>query len=97
MSKQKLIPPTIWSFVYLVLCIWAFGFHVMRHETDKFSAIFIGLLTMPWSFIESLIHDLIISPIFHFEFSYALKNITMSAWVILNTLVLYLILKKLTK
>lgn len=95
MHKQKLYLPIILSSIYVLLSILAFSFHIVMHETDKYSAIFIGILTMPWSFFESLFHDLIISTILNYEFSYTLKNFTMSVWVILNATLIFFIVRKL--
>ncbi|MBP1762716.1 MAG: hypothetical protein H6Q64_2258 [Firmicutes bacterium] len=94
MHKRKLLIPSILSLIYVLLCIMAFAFHIARHETDKFSAMFIAVLTLPWSFLESLFHDLVISTIFHFEFNYFMKNITISIWVILNAALIFFIVKK---
>jgi formate hydrogenlyase subunit 3/multisubunit Na+/H+ antiporter MnhD subunit len=38
------------SLIYLLLCFLAFVFYSTRHEYDKFSAMFLALLTSPWSF-----------------------------------------------
>lgn len=52
MLKRKLLIPSILSLIYVLLCIMAFAFHIARHETDKFSAMFIAVLTLPWSFLN---------------------------------------------
>jgi len=97
LNNKRAILPFIISGLYLIASIVAFIFHIGRHETDKFSAMFIAILTLPWSLLESLIHDIVISNIFHFEFNYIMKNITMSIWVIVNTIIIFFITKKIMK
>ncbi len=97
MLKHRFSLPSILSIVYFFSCIMAFAFHITRHETDKFSAMFIAILTMPWSLLESLFHDLIIATILHFEFSHVLKNITMAIWVIVNTVLIFIVCNKMRK
>jgi hypothetical protein len=97
MLKNRFTLPIILSAMYVFSCTMAFMFHIVRHETDKFSAMFIAILTLPWSLLESLFHDFIIATIFHFEFSYLLKNITMAIWVIVNTILIFIITHKIRK
>ncbi|KQC09246.1 MAG: hypothetical protein APR62_02840 [Smithella sp. SDB] len=93
MLKRKLLTPSILSAIYVLLCILAFGFHIARHETDKFSAMFIGILTMPWSFVASLLISFI-EIITKYEFKYIGNNIILLICVIVNTVLIFFIAKK---
>jgi hypothetical protein len=97
MLKNRFILPSILSIMYVFSCIMAFSFHIARPATDKFSAMFIGILTMPWSLLEALFHDLIIAPIFNYTFSSVVLNISLVVWVIVNTFLIFIICNKIRK
>jgi hypothetical protein len=75
----------------------AFSFYIARHETDKFSAMFIGILTMPWGLLEALFHDFILAPMFNYTFSPVVKNISLVVWVIINTVLIFFFAYKTSK
>jgi len=81
--------PAIFSGTYIILSIIAFAYHIIRHGYDKFSAIFIGMLTMPWSLLVALTHDLIIAGIFKYEIGYFGKNIILIICVIVNASLIF--------
>jgi hypothetical protein len=78
------------SFIYTVLCAVSFLYHISRHSTDKFSAIFIGILTMPWSLLTALVKDLIIYQFLRYELNYIEKNIILIACIFLNNFLIFL-------
>lgn len=79
---------------YILLCIAAFAYHIMRHEGDKFSAIFISALTMPWGLFAALISDAIIGMIFHYEFGFIGNNIIFLVCAIVNVVLIFVISEK---
>jgi len=90
MNKWKILIPSTLSIIYVFMCIWAFGFHIARHGTDKFSAMFIGILTLPWSFITSLLTSFI-ELITKYEFKYMENNIILIICAIVNTFLIFII------
>ena len=94
MLKHRLSRPIILTFIYVLFCIFAFVFHIARHETDKFSALFIAMLTMPWSLCFALFKDFIIATIFDYSFNYMGKNIILSLFVIVNATIIFFIAQK---
>ena len=91
MRKFKM--SVILSIIYIVLCILAFAFHLAK--MDKFSAMFIGILTMPGSLIEALAYDIIINPIFNIEFNSYTWNVSLGIWVFINAVLIFFITTRL--
>lgn len=82
---------------YIILCVIAFSYHMVRHEYDKFSTIFIGLLTLPWSFIVALMKDIIIANVFHYELNFVGNNIILLVCAMVNTVLIYAVSNKKSK
>lgn len=98
MLKHKfLMFSIIVSVIYLVPCTLAFIFFITRHETDKFAAMFIALLTLPWSFCFVLFKDLIIAPFYNYEFNFITNTITLLISVFFNTFLIFFIPYKIRK
>ena len=70
--------------VYVVISIAAFIYHIVRHSSDKFSAIFMAVLTLPWSFFVILIKDTVIAHTFNYEIGFHGKNILYALLVVIN-------------
>ena len=79
------------SVVYIVLFIAAFAYHVSRHEYDKFSAIFVSILTAPWSTLFAL---LLTRPEVEINFGYAEKNVVLVILAVINTSLILFIGRK---
>ena len=94
MMKKISTQTVIFTSTYILLCIFAFAYHIVRHEGDKFSAIFIAILTMPWLLFAALIKDAIIAMIFHYEFGFIGNNIILLACVIINAVLIFAISEK---
>ena len=97
MLKNRFILPSILSIMYIFSCIIAFSFHIARPATDKFSGMFIVLLTMPWSLLEALFHDLVIASIFDYRFNDFVWYVSSVIWVIVNTILIFVICNKMRK
>lgn len=93
MFTRKLLIPSVMSLIYVLLCIMAFAFHITRHETGKFSAMFIAVLTLPWSFV-AVIFTSIIEITTKYEFKYMGNNIILLICAIANTILIFKIIKK---
>lgn len=89
MTNQRFSKAKIFFFMYILLCFFAFMYHVMRPAADKFSAIFITLLTLPWSVLIVLFIDFIIYPVFHYELNSVVTNLLIFVSVVINALLLY--------
>ena len=72
----------------------AFMYYAERHVTDKFAAMFVVILATPWSICLALFSGFIIEPLFKYEFTYNEIKIVLSACVILNTILIFFIAKK---
>jgi hypothetical protein len=87
MEKQQYVAISA-SRVDLMLCIASFVFHWAR-AYDKFSAMFIGILTMPWSLGFALFKDLIIAGVFNYEIGFLGINIMLTAFTLINADIIY--------
>ncbi len=92
MFKRELLVPSILCILYVVSCVWAFSFMISR-PGDKFSAMFIGILTMPWSFLIAFPLNLI-EVIFNFEFVHVDKKIILLICAIINTVLVFFLARK---
>lgn len=93
MVKKYYIISIILSFLYALACIISYLFHISRPAADKFSAIFIAGLTMPWSLLVAFLQGLIIAPIFKYEFNSTELNIILLICVVINTILIFIISK----
>jgi len=89
MIKRQYKIPIIISIIYIVLCVLAFAFNMAKRE--MFSAMFIVMLTLPWSFLTALTHDVILNPIFNIQFNTIIFDVSYVAWVIVNTFLIFFI------
>lgn len=97
MFKIRTIVPFLLIIIYCFLCILALIYQISRPETDKFSGIFMVALTLPWSFLEALFHDLVVASIFNYRFTVLFWYITFVLWVIINTILLFMISRRILK
>ena len=93
MPKKELKTSVLLSILYIALCALAFTFHCIR-QADMFSAMFIGILTMPWSICYALLKDFIIAGIFNYEIKYVTHYIVLFFSVLVNTLLIFFISNK---
>ena len=82
------------SSAYLILCIASFAYHFARTDHDKFSAIFIAGLTLPWSLGAALFKDLIIAGIFHYEIGFFGNNVILAVCALINTFFIYFLISR---
>ena len=94
MEKRSPKRAIVLVIIYLLLCLFSYLYHVNRNDFDKFSAIFIGILTVPWGLGFLLIMNLIIYPIFKFELTSFWINIVLLVSVSINTFLIYFITDK---
>lgn len=92
--KKRYNQAAVISVAYLLLCAAAFYYHILRHEYDKFSAIFIGILTLPWSLIAAFFKDLIIAGTFQYEFDYVGNAVILLICAVINTILIFIIFNK---
>jgi hypothetical protein len=88
MIKRKNSFGVFISIIYISLCSLSLIYHINRHQFDKFSSIFISILTAPWSLSFALFKDLIIASIFHYEFSFLGNTIVFLISILINTLII---------
>lgn len=74
--------------VYLLLCSLSFAYYIYRHSSDKFSAIFIVALTLPWSFVIFFLKD-VVGLAFDFDPTYVDANIVLVILVFVNTVLIF--------
>jgi len=61
---------------------------------DKFSAMFVGILTMPWSLGFALFKDIILAGLFQYEIGTFGKNIMLIVFALLNTGLIYFLIAR---
>lgn len=85
---------TIAAIIYVVLSTISFVYHLTRMAQDKFSAVFITILALPWSFGVAIVKDTIIAA----QFGYEIKGFGMCtlllACVLVNTYLIFSLISK---
>ena len=94
MTKRQYKIPITLSIIYIVLCVLAFTFCIVK---EYFACMFIIMLTLPWSFLVSLTHDIILNPIFNIQFDTIIFDVSYVAWVIVNTFLIFFIYNRIKK
>lgn len=97
MNKKHLNISILLSILYVVACVISFLFHISRPAADKFSAIFIAGLTMPWGLLVAFLQGLIIAPIFKYEFNSTEWNIILLICVVINIILIFIISKNIQR
>ncbi len=77
--------------LYIVLFQIAFVIFVARHEYDKFSAIFVVILTVPWSGWFAQFKS---RPGINLEFGYTETSFILIAFAIMNALLILVAISK---
>lgn len=88
MKKQYYIALTA-SGVYVALCLAAFAYHFARTSHDKFSAIFLVILTAPWCGLYAIFKDSVIATVFNYEIGFLGNTIALIVFALINTGLIY--------
>lgn len=79
------------STTYFILFAISFAYNMIRQDYDKFSAIFISILTFPWSHVIAFSF---IASEAAYELSYTAKNIILFASALINVYLILVIFRK---
>jgi hypothetical protein len=85
------------SGVYSGLCVAAFAYHFARTAHDKFSAIFLVILTAPWTGLYAILKDSVIATVFHYEIGFVGNTIAMIVSALINTGLIFYFSTKLNR